>query len=142
MEVKRQGRCRLPILPELKERIRGTPAGLPGCGLGLYLPRKVGNLDVHVRLLDCVHACPHDNAGILAVQPGRDLGSEVHHSGIGRLADRPDLAALVLVLVFGAFANAGGMTAPVQDWQQAMTSRLGLSDLLIVTTAADYLMPR
>ena len=107
-----------------KDCIRGHD-GLPGCELDLYLPRKAGNLDCTF-CLDCVHACPHDNVGILAVLPGRDLGNDANHSGIGRLGERPDLAALVLVLVFGAFANAAGMVAPVVDWQDRLTTRLGL----------------
>ena len=118
-----------------KDCIRGNAeSGLQGCELGLYLPRKSGNLDCTF-CLDCVHACPHDNVGILAVAPGRDLWNESHHSGIGRLASRPDLAALVLVLVFGGFANAAGMTGPVVDWQESLALRLGLRTPLAVTTA-------
>ena len=115
-----------------KECIRGNRTGISGCELGLYLPRKVGNLDCTL-CLDCVHACPHDNVGILPVLPGRDLWNEADHSGVGRLKDRPDLAALVLVLVFAAFANAGGMTAPVQAWQGGLASRVGLCGPLAIT---------
>ncbi len=117
-----------------KECIRGTKTGISGCELELYLPRKVGNLDCTL-CLDCVHACPHDNIGILPVTPGRHFGNEANDSGIGRLKDRPDLAALILVLVFGAFANAGGMVAPVQAGQKALTSLLGLPGPLASTTA-------
>ncbi len=117
-----------------KECIRGTDAGLHGCELGLYLPKKSGNLDC-TYCLDCIHVCPRDNIGILAVVPGNDLWSEANHSGIGRLKDRPDLAALVLLLVFGAFANAGGMVAPVLAWQHSAAQRLGLGTPLAVTTA-------
>jgi cytochrome c oxidase assembly factor CtaG/polyferredoxin len=117
-----------------KECIRGSKSGLPGCELELYLPRKAGNLDCTF-CLDCVHACPHDNAGILAAPPGRDLWNEANHSGIGRLKDRPDLAALILVLVFAAFANAGGMIAPVRAWQDGLTSRMGPRGPLAITTA-------
>ena len=49
------------------------------------------------------------------------------HSGIGRLSRRPDLAALILILVFGAFANAGGMVGPVLEWQDLFWERLGLA---------------
>ena len=117
-----------------KECIRGSDTGLRGCELGLYLPRKVGNLDCTF-CLDCAHACPHENVGILPATPGLDLRDESDRSGIGRLKDRPDLAALILVMVFGAFANAGGMVAPVQAWQEALTSLIGLRDLLAITTA-------
>ena len=36
-----------------------------GCELALFQPRKVGNMDCTF-CLDCVHACPHDNVGILS----------------------------------------------------------------------------
>jgi hypothetical protein len=117
-----------------KECIRGSDTGLRGCELELYLPRKAGNLDCTL-CLDCVHACPHENVGILYASAGRDLWNESNHSGIGRLQDRPDLAALILVLVFGAFANAGGMVAPVQAWQEGLTSLIGLRGPLAITTA-------
>jgi hypothetical protein len=117
-----------------KDCIRGTPEGLHGCELGLYLPQKVGNLDCTF-CLDCIHVCPHENIGILAVPPGRDLWDESRRSGVGRLADRPDLAALVLVLVFGGFANAAGMTAPVVAWQGGVALRLGLRTPLAIVTA-------
>lgn len=123
---------------QTKECIRGTTTGQNGCELELYLPRKAGNLDCTF-CLDCVHVCPHENIGILAVPPGRDIWNEAHHSGIGRLKDRPDLAALVLVLVFAAFANAGGMTAPVQAWQASLAARIGLSSRLAITTAYSIL---
>jgi ferredoxin len=118
-----------------KECIRGTETGLNGCELELYLPRKAGNLDCTF-CLDCIHACPHQNIGILPVIPGHDLGNEAHHSGIGRLQDRPDVAALVLVLVFAGFANAGGMTAPVQAWEESLAHRWGTSGTRAVTTLA------
>jgi cytochrome c oxidase assembly factor CtaG/polyferredoxin len=121
------GKCRT------KECIRGSEAGLRGCELELYLPRKAGNLDCTL-CLDCVHACPHENIGILSAIPGRDLWNDSNHSGIGRLKDRPDLAALILVLVVAAFANAGGMVAPVQDWQERLTSLMGLPSTLVITT--------
>jgi cytochrome c oxidase assembly factor CtaG len=119
---------------QTKECIRGTTTGLNGCELELYLPQKAGNLDCTL-CLDCVHVCPHDNIGILSATPGRDIWNEARHSGIGRLKDRPDVAALILVLVFGAFANAGGMIAPVQAWQEYLTSCMGLRDPLLITTA-------
>jgi len=114
--------------------IRGTATGQPGCELGLYVPKKSGNLDCTF-CLDCAHACPHDNVGVLAVTPGADLGNETRHSGIGRLKDRPDLAALIFVLVFGAFANAAGMVAPVVGWQERLAARMGLRSTFALTTA-------
>ncbi len=83
-----------------------------GCELQLFQPRKKGNLDCTF-CLDCVKACPHTNVGILRSFPGRELWNDRVRSSIGRFANRPDLAALVLVLVFGAFASAAAMLTPV-----------------------------
>jgi cytochrome c oxidase assembly factor CtaG len=116
-----------------KDCIRGRD-GIPGCELGLFLPRKAGNMDC-TACLDCVHACPHDNVGLLARAPGADLWNDRPRSGVGRFARRPDLAALVLVLVFGAFANAAGMVAPVADGQQWLAGLVGLRSPLLATTA-------
>jgi hypothetical protein len=111
-----------------KDCLRGNDAGLHGCELGLYLPKKAGNLDCTF-CLDCIHVCPRDNIGILAVVPGRGLWSGPNRAG------RSDLAALIVVLVFAAFANAGGMVAPVLDWRDGLTRRLGLQSPLAITTA-------
>jgi polyferredoxin len=99
-----------------KDCIRGRD-GIPGCELHLFVPRKAGNMDC-TACLDCVHACPHDNIGLVSVSPAADLWHDPHRSGVGRFGKRPDVAALVLLLVFGAFANAAGMVAPVVEWQQ------------------------
>jgi hypothetical protein len=80
--------------------------------LNLFQPKKKGNLDCTF-CMDCVHACPHDNVGLIAVTPAKDLWSGEGRSSIGPFAKRFDLAVLVLILVFGALANAAGMIAPV-----------------------------
>ena len=100
----------------------------------LFQARKHGNLDCTF-CLDCVHACPHKNVGILAVVPGQTLWSDPFRSGIGRFSRRADLAALALVLVFGAFANAAGMVGPVVEWQEQPAAMLGNPPQLLVTTA-------
>jgi cytochrome c oxidase assembly factor CtaG/ferredoxin len=110
-----------------KDCIRGRD-GIPGCELHLFVPRKAGNMDC-TACLDCVHACPHDNIGLVATPPAADLWHDRHRSGVGRLGKRPDVAALVLLLVFGSFANAAGMVAPVVEWQD----RLGAPRLLTIT---------
>jgi cytochrome c oxidase assembly factor CtaG len=97
-----------------KDCIRGR-GDIPGCELHLYQPRKAGNLDCTF-CLDCIHACPHDNIGVLASSPGAELWRDPQRSGIGRLSRRSDIAALVVVLAFGAFVNAAWMTGPVADW--------------------------
>jgi ferredoxin len=83
-----------------------------GCELALFQPRKVGNMDCTF-CLDCVHACPHDNIGILSRMPGEELLSDPLRSGIGYFSQRKDLAALVIVFTFGALLNAFGMVSPV-----------------------------
>jgi len=116
------------------ECIRGG-RGIPGCELLLFQPRKAGNLDCTF-CLDCIHACPHDNVGVLATPPAGQLWHDHQRSGLGRLSRRPDLAALVLVLVFGAFANAAGMVAPVVVWQDRLAGALGLPGQFWIVTAS------
>jgi cytochrome c oxidase assembly factor CtaG len=103
-----------------------------GCELKLFQPRKQGNMDCTF-CLDCVKACPHDNVGFIAVAPGRDLIADLPRSSVGRYARRPDLAALVLLLTFGAFANAAGMVQPVLKWLDRVAPG---GDLMIVTVLA------
>lgn len=103
-----------------------------GCEMDLHLPRKTGNLDCTF-CLDCVRACPHDNIGVMAVAPGMDLVQDPPRSSIGRLSRRMDLAALALVFVFAAFANAAFMTVPVAAFQDDLAGRLGLDSPLPVT---------
>jgi hypothetical protein len=83
-----------------------------GCELALFQPSKVGNMDCTF-CLDCVHACPHDNVGILARLPAGELLSDPLRSGIGRFSRRNDIAALAVVFCFGALMNAFGMVSPI-----------------------------
>jgi len=115
-----------------KDCIRGRD-DIPGCELNLYQPRKSSNMDCTF-CLDCIHACPHDNIGILAQLPGKSLWSDPLRSGLGRFSKRPDLAALVVILTFGAFVNAAGMVAPVLNWQDRLNSLAGSRSALLVTT--------
>lgn len=89
-----------------------------GCELSLFQPEKVGNMDCTF-CLDCVHACPHDNVALTVRLPGSELWNDDRRSGIGRLSQRKDIAALVLLFTFGALMNAFGMVSPVyavQHW--------------------------
>ncbi|MGO9921999.1 MAG: cytochrome c oxidase assembly protein [Isosphaeraceae bacterium] len=117
-----------------KDCIRGRD-DIPGCELHLYQPRKSSNMDCTF-CLDCIHACPHDNIGILARLPGNDLWSDPLRSGLGRFSKRPDLAALIVVLTFGAFVNAAGMVGPVLEWRDQLASMAGRHSVLMVTTIA------
>jgi len=105
-----------------------------GCEMGLHLPRKSGNLDCTF-CLDCVRACPHDNVGIMPVAPGMDVVHDWQRSSVGRLSRRLDIAALALVCVFAAFANAAFMTAPVVAFSSNLAARLGLASSQPVTMA-------
>jgi ferredoxin len=103
-----------------------------GCEMDLHLPRKSGNLDCTF-CLDCVRACPHENIGVMAVGPGMDIVPDPLRSSLGRLSGRLDIAALALVFVFAAFANAAFMTAPVVEFEDYLAFRLGLDSPLPVT---------
>ena len=83
-----------------------------GCELALFQPAKAGNMDCTF-CLDCVHACPHDNVGILSRLPANELMSDPLRSGVGFFSRRKDIAALTIVFCFGALMNAFGMVSPV-----------------------------
>jgi len=114
------------------ECIRGS-AVQRGCELQLFVPRKSGNMDCTF-CLDCLHACPHQNVGLISISPANQLIPDRSRPVIGRLTRRPDVAALALLLVFGAFVNAAGMIAPVTGWQQRLQSQFGFSSPLSVIT--------
>jgi cytochrome c oxidase assembly factor CtaG/ferredoxin len=116
-----------------KECIRGAPT-IRGCEMQLFLPRKASNMDCTL-CLDCVHACPNDNIGIIAGPPAAALWHDPLRSGVGRFGKRADLAALVLILVFGGFANAAGMVGPVAEWQDWLQLRWGLATPFWAITA-------
>jgi cytochrome c oxidase assembly factor CtaG/ferredoxin len=122
-------------LCQTKDCLHGR-GDLPGCALDLLQPTKAGNLDCTF-CLNCVRACPQGNVGLLVTPPARDLWLG-RRSGAGGLGKRTDLAALVVVLVFGALANAGAMVAPVVQWQDAWQTRLGVSALW--TTTGSFLL--
>ncbi len=102
-----------------------------GCELGLYLPAKVGNIDCTF-CLDCVQACPHDNIGLSVRAPGLELADARRRSGIGRLGNRPDIALLVVLFVFGALLNAFAMVGPVHHVEQWLSGALGTSSEALV----------
>ena len=120
-----------------KDCIRGRD-GIPGCELHLFQPRKAGNMDCTF-CLDCVHACPHDNIGILARPPGSDLLHAASGSGVGSLGKRPDLAVLIVIVVFGAFANAAGMVAPILAWRDRLELLVRPFSPLLVTSLLYFL---
>jgi cytochrome c oxidase assembly factor CtaG len=112
--------------------IRGRD-GIPGCEARLFQPHKSSNMDCTF-CLDCVHACPQENVGLIAGFPGKELWRDPFRSGIGRFGRRTDLAALVVILVFGALANAAGMVGPVLEWQDRLRLRMGSPPAWVVTS--------
>jgi len=122
-------RAQVQVSDEASQPGSGTNKRLvqSGCELWLFQERKVGNLDCTF-CLDCIHACPHDNVGFIARTPASELWSDPRRSSIGRLGDRPDVAALVITLVFGAFLNAFGMVTPFYPIE------VGLAHLLHTTS--------
>jgi cytochrome c oxidase assembly factor CtaG len=113
-----------------RECIRGSSVQR-GCELQLFVPRKSGNLDCTF-CLDCLHACPHQNVGLISISPASQLIPNRARPRFGRLARRTDVAALALLLVFGAFVNAAGMIAPVTEWEQSLQNQFGFSSPLPV----------
>jgi ferredoxin len=95
-----------------------------GCELGLFLPKKVGNLDCTF-CLDCVQACPHGNVAIGFRVPGEELVHDGRRSAIGRLSRRPDLAVLALLFTFGALLNAFAMVEPVHAIESTLARAMG-----------------
>jgi cytochrome c oxidase assembly factor CtaG/polyferredoxin len=110
--------------------VRGRAGSPPvrGCELRLYVPGKTNNMDCTL-CLDCVRACPHDNVGLPVSWPGAGVASAAQQWG-----GRRDLAALSLILVFGAFANAGGMVGPVLAIHEQARDRLGLASAFLPVT--------
>ena len=124
--------------------LRGN-ANSPGCPTGLFLPSKAGNLDCTF-CLDCVRACPHDNAGLAPLAMGTSLG----RGRSNRARPGLDLSALSLLVCFGAFANAGAMVAPVASAFAALSNLLGstwgplvpsLGFVLVLAVAPALLVP-
>jgi ferredoxin len=112
-----EGRDRLS-LPVVSQR---------GCELALFQPMKVGNMDCTF-CLDCVHACPYDNIGLITRLPGAELWAGGSRSGVGWFHKRRDLAVLIVIFTFGALLNAFGMVSPVYAVQAWLSQVLGTTN--------------
>jgi len=138
LQIRDLDTCRACRTSDCIKGRRADPVAAPlrivqrGCQLGLFLPAKVGNLDCTL-CLDCVHACPYDNIALTTRIPGLELLETRRRSGIGRLSDRPDLAALAVIFTFAALINAFAMTSPGRAVEQR------LAGLLHVTSEAPVL---
>lgn len=110
---------------------RRTPSGLVlqrGCELGLFQPRKVGNLDCTF-CLDCLHACPYANVTLRWRVPLHDeFDLDPNRSGIGRLSRRTDWLFLVISLTALGFLNAFGMVSPVYRFLAWLSETLHIGD--------------
>ena len=74
-------------------------------------------------------------SALIAGLPTAELWNDRQRSGVGRFGRRPDIAALIVVLVFGAFANAAGMVGPVAEGQERLALLVGVRSPLLATTA-------
>ena len=106
-----------------------------GCELYLFQPKKAGNFDCTF-CLDCIQSCPHDNVALLPVVPGSTMLADPYRSSLGRLSGRLDLAALVLIVVFGAFANALAMIQPFAAFESRFAAMAGRPLLIAIFIAA------
>ena len=109
-----------------------------GCEMDLYLPRKSGNFDCTF-CLDCVRACPHDNVGVMGVPPGLDIVRDPQRASVGRFSRRSDIAALGLVFVFAAFANAAMMVGSISDWRDRLATRPDLGSTVPITSGLFFI---
>ena len=121
-----------------------TTKAIRGCELWLFQERKAGNMDCTF-CLDCVHACPYDNVGLIGRTPTAELWSDSFRSGIGRLSQRLDLAALATLFVFGSFINAFAMIRQVYGLRESLARWLGTSSpvpgLALIFVAGLVLLP-
>ncbi|MBT4524259.1 MAG: hypothetical protein HOI88_01735 [Phycisphaerae bacterium] len=124
-------------------RGNGSPIASRGCELELFVPTKQGNLDCTF-CLDCVRACPHDNVALTTSFPGIDLVNGTFRGSIGSL-QRSDYTALMLVVVFGAFANAAGMITPVTNAINNTSQWVGAPSTALITAifilSASFIIP-
>lgn len=114
-----------------------SPQGTLGCGTLLYAPQLTSNLDCTL-CLDCVRACPHDNASLFT----RPLGAELR---VGAWAKRWDVSLLVIGLAWLGLLNAFGMIPPVYALQEAFAAATGISAawvfLLLLFAVGGVLLP-
>ncbi|MCY4525199.1 MAG: hypothetical protein OXB89_01200, partial [Anaerolineaceae bacterium] len=116
---------RLDDIPGGQVEVRHGPQGTPGCGTSLFAPQIRSNLDCTL-CLDCVRACPHDNIGLMARRPGRELLQP------GAWPQRFDVSMLVILLAAMGLTNAFGMVSPVYALQQSLAETFNLRNELII----------
>lgn len=114
-----------------------SPQGTLGCGTQLFAPQIQSNMDC-VFCLDCVRACPHDNASLFVRTPAKELAH-------GTWLKRWDLAFLVVALAWMGLTNAFGMVPPVYALQQSLAAVLQINSnfvlLLLIFLTGNVLLP-
>lgn len=108
-----------------QKEVRHGPEGTLGCGTLLFAPQIKSNLECTM-CLDCVRACPHQNIGLMARRPGRELLQP------GAWPQRWDVSLLVILLAAMGLTNAFGMVPPVYALQQWVAETLNLHSELLV----------
>jgi ferredoxin len=101
------------------------PQGTPGCGTLLFAPQIISNLECTM-CLDCVRACPHDNASLFLRAPGHELSQP------GAWPQRWDVSFLVILLTAMGLTNAFGMVPPVYELQQTLAASFGITSELLI----------
>lgn len=101
------------------------PAGALGCGTELFAPQMQSNMDCTM-CLDCVRACPHDNAGLFLRAPGSELNRP------DSLPRRWDMSLLLIALAFMGVSNAFGMVPPYYALQEWLALNLGINSEFVV----------
>ncbi len=126
--------------PGESRRVKVThgPDGALGCGTELFAPQIRSNLDCTF-CLDCVRACPHDNASLFTRPPGAEL------SRADSWSRRWDLSLLAIALGFMGISNAFGMVPPYYALQEWLALNFGIQSefivLLLIFGALNLLLP-
>ena len=114
------------------------PTGALGCGTELFAPQLRSNMDCTM-CLDCVRACPHDNASLFLRAPGSELSQP------DSLPRRWDMSLLLIALAFMGVSNAFGMVPPYYALQEWLALNLGITSefvvLLLIFTAFNLALP-
>ena len=112
----------------IRREVVHSPQGTPGCGTELFAPQLRSNMDC-IFCLDCVRACPHENASLFLRRPGRELGDENAHR------QRWDVSFLMITLAFMGLTNAFGMVPPIFVLQEQIVLATGIRSEFIVLSA-------
>lgn len=107
----------------------------PGCPLELIVPKKSSNMDCTF-CLDCVHACPNDNVGWIRSNPLPVVASAPLALTAARttLLSRLDVAVLMVLLSFAAFANAAAMVEPVMEAESIIARGVEIHSPLVMVS--------